>query len=360
MHVFLSAEASEQFLLEELRRGFPGIRHEIRSPGLIDSDLTLQREAPLVLVFARQILSEAQEYETPSVSAWSERLLHAAVPRLPEKQPWLLHIQPHYGSGVAGQHRCRLIRQSFCELLQRKRRHLLRTLQEEPGTFTASHSLAQLILTAPDRGLISVAPRPEPFCYRGVMSPFPKGEIPVASDKAAPSRAFAKLIEAELRLGRRIERGQTCVDLGASPGSWSYVALRRGARVIAVDRAPLRADLMRHPRLEFHQGDAFSFQPREPVDWLLCDVIAAPQRTIELILDWIRHGRACCFVVTIKFKGCGDYPILEQLKYALPAWCEDFFLMRLCTNKNEVCAFGVISARGAGGRVRHAIAETNI
>ena len=187
-----------------------------------------------------------------------------------------------------------------------------------------------------------MAPAPLPFALRRIVSPFPKGEIPIASDKAAPSRAFAKLVEAELRLGRRIAAGETCVDLGASPGSWSYVALNRGARVIAVDRAPLRADLMRHPSLVFRKGDAFSFKPDTPVDWLLCDVIAAPERSIGLLMDWLRERRARRFVVTIKFKGREDYPKLEQLKHALPALCGECFLTRLCANKNEACAFGEV------------------
>ncbi|HEY6168762.1 MAG TPA: SAM-dependent methyltransferase, partial [Verrucomicrobiae bacterium] len=205
-------------------------------------------------------------------------------------------------------------------------------------------SLVQLLLTAPDCGWISVAPAPMPFQFRRVMSPFPKGEIPMASDKAAPSRAFAKLVEAEQRMGIRIDPGETCVDLGASPGSWSYVAIQRGARVIAVDRSPLRDDLMRNPRLTFHPGDAFKFTPDVPPDWLLCDVIAAPERSIELLLDWIRPRRARRFVVTIKFKGHGDYAQLERLKHALPPLCDEFFLTRLCANKNEACAFGVVAS----------------
>jgi 23S rRNA (cytidine2498-2'-O)-methyltransferase len=148
-------------------------------------------------------------------------------------------------------------------------------------------------------------------------------------------------LEAEVRLGRRILSGETCVDLGASPGSWSYVALQRGARVIAVDRAPLRADLMGNPRLRFLRGDAFSFTPDGPVDWLLCDVIAAPERSIELLVNWLKHRWTQRFVVTIKFKGHDDYPKLERLKHALTAQCEDFRLTRLCANKNEACAFGV-------------------
>ena len=90
------------------------------------------------------------------------------------------------------------------------------------------------------------------------------------------SRAFAKLAEAELRLGRRIAARDTCVDLGASPGSWTYVAVRRGARVTAVDRADLREDLMQHKNVRFERGDAFRFEPASPVDWLLCDVQRFP------------------------------------------------------------------------------------
>ncbi len=342
MHYLLTDNDAEPFLIEELRRGFPPARHERRAPALVATDFILQPEAPPALVFARQLLPDAEEHEAPSITAWSERLFTAAVARLPENQPWRLHILPHYGSGAAGQHRCRLIREAFHELLRRKRRHLLRALESEPAPFTPAHSLAQLLLLAPDRGLLSLAPAPLPFQFRRVISPFPKGEIPVASDKAAPSRAFAKLLEAEQRLGCRIAPDETCVDLGASPGSWSYVALNRGASVIAVDRAPLRADLMRHPRLEFRRGDAFKFQPDAPVDWLLCDVIAAPLRSIDLLLDWVWHRRARRFVVTIKFKGHGEYAVLERLKQALPPLCEELFLTRLCANKNEVCAFGVV------------------
>ena len=111
---------------------------------------------------------------------------------------------------------------------------------------------------------------------------------------------------------------------------------------MAVDRSPLRADLMRHSRLTFHQGDAFKFRPEGPVDWLLCDVIAAPERSIELLLDWVRRKLARHFIVTIKFKGHEDYGELERLKRALPPFCEDVWITRLCANKNEACAFGSV------------------
>ncbi len=341
MHLLLSAEESEPFLIEELRRSFPHRPVESIVPGLLSSDFVLQPEAPPTLVFARQLLPDAQEFSAPSIAAWSERLFAEVVPRLAEAKPWRLQVVPHFGVEQAGRNRCRLIREAFRELLQRKRRGWRRTWQDDAAPFTPEQSLVQLLLVSPERGFLSVAPAPMPFQFRRVISSFPKGDIPVAIDKAAPSRAFTKLVEAELRLGRCLAPGETCVDLGASPGSWSYVALQRGAKVVAVDRAPLRADLMRHRQITFRQGDAFTFRPGAPVDWLLCDVIAAPERSIELLLQWLREGWARRFVVTIKFKGHEDYARLEQLKDALAAQCGEYFLTRLCANKNEACAFGI-------------------
>ncbi len=342
MHVILSAPESELFLLEELRRGFPHAVHGTRAPGLIVSNLGLQPEAPPTLAFARQLLPDVTEHAASSVSAWALTLLESIGRRMPEGQPWLLHIEPFYKRGSAGLHRCKLIREAFRELLQQKRRQLLRSLQPETPRFTLAQSFVQLLLTAPDRGLISLAAAPAPNLLRRVMSPFPLGEVPVPSDKEAPSRAFAKLVEAEIRLGCKIARGHRCVDLGAAPGGWSYVALQRGARVVAVDHAPLRADLIKNRHLKFLKADPCSYVPESPVDWLLCDGIASPERSVSLLIDWVRHHRARRFVLTIKFKDHEDYLLLDHLKHALPPMCDEFFLTHLCANKNEACAFGIV------------------
>jgi 23S rRNA (cytidine2498-2'-O)-methyltransferase len=204
------------------------------------------------------------------------------------------------------------------DLLRQKRRHLLRHLRPEPVPFTPDDSLVQLLLTRPDHGFLSVAQAPLPFAQRHLLSPFPKGDVPAASDKQAPSRAFNKLVEAETRLGRAIQPGETCVDLGAAPGSWTYVALNRGAQVTAVDRSPLRDDLMDHPRVCFLRGDAFQFEPRQPVDWLLCDVIAPPERSAELLLRWLQKRWCRHFVVTLKLKDASAGALLPRLKQHLP------------------------------------------
>ncbi len=339
MHLFLADPDTAPFLADELRRAAPNaVQHEIEGLG-IAAELPLEG---LRLAFARQTLPAAAEIHAASINAWADRIIDATAGVFPDDQPWRLHLWPQYGEGKAGQHRCELIHASLVERMKKRRRRLLRSLIDSDAVFDVQTSLVQCILTSPETGWISTALAPQVHSQRSLISSFPRGEVPLADDKSAPSRAFTKLVESEQRLGRQIEHGQTCVDLGASPGSWSYVPIQRGANVIAIDRSELREDLMRNPRLHFQVADAFKYKPPQTVDWLVCDVIAAPQRSIDLLLEWLREKRMRHFIVTIKFKGHDEYPLLDILKREAPPLCADFHLTRLCANKNEVCAFGTV------------------
>lgn len=345
MLILIPAEDGREALRAELHRTWPDRIATDGPAGLLQiaDPAAAETTAPLPpLAFARQALPDAEPIHGASIKVLAEKLFDAITAQLPDDQSWRLHVAPHFGTASpdAGRHRAELIREHFRDRMQRQRRRLLRQLDDSTSPFLGTESLVQLILTEPEHGFLSVSVAPAARLHHAVLSPFEKGEIPVASDKAAPCRAFAKLAESELRLGRMIAPGESCVDLGASPGSWSYVALRRGARVQAVDRSPLRPDLMRNPALTFHRGDAFTFTPDKAVDWLLCDVIAAPDRSIDLVLDWCRRRLCRRFVVTIKFKGTADYATLDRLKRELPDCCDDFLLTRLCANKNEACVMG--------------------
>ena len=339
MHLFLADYDSIPFLADELRLSAPESKQrEFEGIGIL-SDTELDG---LHLAFARQTLPDAVEVKAISINAWADRIIDAIAGRVPDDQPWRFHLWPQYGEGKAGVNRCELIRASLIERLKKRRRHLLRSMIDSDAAFDEKTSLVQCFLTSPEAGWLSASLAPQPFEFRDLISSFPWGEVPLADDKSAPSRAFTKLVESERRLGRFIERGQTCMDLGASPGSWSYVAIQRGANVIAVDRSELREDLMRNPRLRFETADAFKYKPPQTVDWLVCDVIAAPQRSIDLLLEWLREKRMRNFIVTIKFKGHDEYALLETLKREAPPLCAEFHLKRLSANKNEVCAFGVV------------------
>lgn len=327
-------------LRSEVLRRYPGSKCEIISPRLLQTNAPLLAGAPLM--FVRQALPNSESMMLPSVSAWAKAIVELAIRTLDETQPWRLHLAPIYGDGKAGMNRVKLVFDVVKEQLQKRRRALWRMMEHEDAPLTENTSLVQLVLTAPDSGVLSASRAPEPFAARQILSRYPAGELPVPVDKAAPSRAFTKLAEAQLRLGRFIEKGEQVVDLGACPGGWTYVAVHRGARVTAVDRTELREDLMRHPDVSFVRADAFKFKPDVPVDWMVCDVIAAPERNVELLEQWVLERRMRHFVVSIKFKMDSDFSIVDRLAQSVAPYCEEFRLLQLSANKNEACAAGTL------------------
>jgi 23S rRNA (cytidine2498-2'-O)-methyltransferase len=164
-------------------------------------------------------------------------------------------------------------------------------------------------------------------------SPFPNGEANFIEDRAPPSRAYLKLWEAFTLLGTRPKPGETCLDLGASPGGWSYVLGKLGARVIAVDKAPLDPSVLALPGVEQRQESAFALAPRDigPVDWLFSDVICYPARLLTLIEKFLAAGTVLNFVCTIKFQGETDFA--TQARFAAIPGSR---LMHLHVNKHEL------------------------
>jgi len=165
-------------------------------------------------------------------------------------------------------------------------------------------------------------------------SPFRHGEVVFAEDRETPpNRAYLKLWDAFTRLGVRPQPGERCLDLGASPGGWSWVLHETGARVLAVDKAPLDPRIAALPRLEYRQDSAFALAPEaiEPVDWLCSDVVCYPTRLLALVRRWLESGRARRFVCTLKFQGETDHATTREFA-AIPG----SQLMHLFHNKHEL------------------------
>jgi 23S rRNA (cytidine2498-2'-O)-methyltransferase len=127
-------------------------------------------------------------------------------------------------------------------------------------------------------------------------SPWPMGIPRLRAPAAAPSRSAMKLLEAlhtfipEARILSRMRAGRVAVDLGAAPGGWSQVLASRGLRVIAVDNGAMAAEVIATQLVEQRGDDAFRFRPQHPVDWMVCDVVAAPARIAALAAQWIARG----------------------------------------------------------------------
>jgi 23S rRNA (cytidine2498-2'-O)-methyltransferase len=173
----------------------------------------------------------------------------------------------------------------------------------KPITFPAAAPAASLgswTLLAPDRLLAA------PHC----SSPFPNGEVAFVEDKSGPpNRAYLKLWEALCRLGRWPKQGERCLDLGASPGGWTWVLAKLGANVIAVDKAPLDPRIAAMPGVAWRGESAFALDPAciGPVDWLFCDIVCYPARLLRLVERWRASGLVKNFVCTIKFQGATDH-----------------------------------------------------
>ena len=168
-----------------------------------------------------------------------------------------------------------------------------------------------------------------PLC----SSAFPNGEAQFIEDRTAPSRAYLKLWELFTLLGERPGPGAFCIDLGASPGGWTWVLQRLGARVLSVDKAPLDPAVSRLPHVEELRESAFALDPRSigPVDWLFSDVICYPKRLLTLVRKWLEAGTARRFACTIKFQGATDFETMREFA-AIPG----SRLLHLHHNKHEL------------------------
>lgn len=334
----------EALLRAEVGRFAPGTPCEGLDTGWVSCDMGILRDdAPLCLALASQVLPACEALPEASIAGVGRSAARRIAANLPYDTPWRFHVMhADYPGCTVRASRAELIEKVIEEELGKTRRALSRLRTKDPqAPFAKSEQLAQLALVRPELSFLSICEPGKIPALRRVLSRLPGGLAQVEEDKGPPSRAYLKLLEAEVHLGFGIEAGQTVVDLGASPGGWTYVVLSRGAYVTAVDRSPLRDDLMTHPNLVFCKGDAFRYSPLEPpMDWMISDVVAFPKRILDLLEIWIGAGLCRFFIVTLKFRGQEDYPMLEDVKRLLEAHCEDFFLRRLRSNKNEITVMG--------------------
>lgn len=143
----------------------------------------------------------------------------------------------------------------------------------------------------------------------GNSSNWPMGIPRLKMPREAPSRSTLKLAEALLEMLSEQEReqlrpGRRAVDLGASPGGWTWQLTQRGMKVTAVDNGPMDAALMESGLVEHLRADGFTFRPRHPVDWLVCDMVDKPARVVDLVARWFERGdcRAALFNLKLPMK----------------------------------------------------------
>ncbi len=165
-------------------------------------------------------------------------------------------------------------------------------------------------------------------------SPFPHGEVQFVENKVdPPNRAYLKLWELFTLLEAAPKPDSFCLDMGGSPGGWTWVLASLGCKVLSVDKAPLEPRIEAMPGVEYRMLSAFALDPREvgPVDWMFCDVICYPDRLWRLVDRWRTFGKVRNFVCTIKFQASTDHETAAKF-WAYPG----SRLVHLFNNKHEL------------------------
>lgn len=269
--------------------------------GTSHGSLVLSTDEPVASAWAANIWHDVEEVPITSIG-------HAAKELRARQRNWAMYAPVHRG-------RAKLIADKLPHVSARPV-EVLGVVPDAPlGSWT---------LIEPDLMLVASA----------CSSPFPNGEAKLVEDRLGPpSRAYLKLYEALVLQRRWPSPGETCLDLGASPGGWTWLLAQSGADVVAVDKAPLADGVARLRNVRWQAGSAFALEPRDhpPVDWLCSDIICYPQRLLGLVQRWIDAGTARNLVCTIKFQGPTDHGIVRQFA-AIPG----ARVLHLHHNKHEL------------------------
>lgn len=163
---------------------------------------------------------------------------------------------------------------------------------------------------------------------------FPLGWHEFSEDKTTPpNRAYLKLWEIFSVYNVVPSPDSKVIEIGASPGGWSWVLSQLAQHVFSFDRAPLAPKIQKISNITHTEADAFKISPADFKDctWFYSDIICAPEKLYEVLQPWISAGHINNFVCTIKFKGDCDFDILKQFENI-----DSSKLVRLYQNKNEV------------------------
>ncbi len=145
---------------------------------------------------------------------------------------------------------------------------------------------------------------------------FAGGVVRFIEDKLGPpSRAYLKLWEVLALAGMSLDTTDQAIDLGATPGGWSYVAASLGAAVLMVDRSEPDAKLLRQfKKLRFLRGDGLNPPEDElqQASFIMSDMACEPQKLFQAVQRWLLLDNVRAMVCTLKFHGISDKALIRE------------------------------------------------
>jgi 23S rRNA (cytidine2498-2'-O)-methyltransferase len=304
--LWTTREGAERDLIEELLYSDEATRPRLLGPAVVASAKAPLRDGRLDLTFARQgfqvsTLLRSENPDAASDAAFADQLTSSVRAACAGSEQHALQVfVPDSTSGNTLSARAQSLR-------DRVEQQCPQTL-DEAQLRRQGGLLVQVCLL--ETGLAALGSMPS----AQAQSLWPGGRARMRLGGDFPSRAARKLAEAFAWLGMAPGSGELCADLGAAPGGWSWLLLEKRARVIAVDPARMDAKLMRNPRLNHVQGNAFEYDPEEPVDWLFCDMAYRPLEVAQMLGRWARRRHTRLLVSNFKLPMKRKVEMVERIR----------------------------------------------
>lgn len=216
-----------------------------------------------------------------------------------------------------------MVKSNFGDLIAKKVKNLpLKRIKYQPShpfdfKFTAWTILDNLLITS-----------------ENTKQRFPFGWHEFEEDKnSPPNRAYLKLWEVFTVHGIAPQKQDEVIEVGSSPGGWTWVLSQLTKKVYSIDKAPLADKIAKIDNIVHQEKDAFKLNPQDYANctWFFSDIICTPEKIYETIQFWMANSQIENFICTIKFKGNCNFDILKKF-----AAIENSKLIHLYHNKNEV------------------------
>lgn len=138
------------------------------------------------------------------------------------------------------------------------------------------------------------------------------------NDPRPPSRAYLKLWEAFSRLQVWPQPTEKTLELGSSPGGWTWVlAEQLKSSVVCLDKGSMDIKIANHPLVTWVAQDAFLWVEKQSVqefDWVLSDMACEPERLYQLVQLLLSQKPTLKLICTIKFTDHLDLEILNKFQ----------------------------------------------
>lgn len=328
----------------QLRQVFPGAKLERVGPdaGVVnEAGISIEDLAEVCrsnrVVFVRHLAQIRSVFAIADVMSLGDAVLDAAeaiistLPNQGRSQPISLQLW------TSGQQPCDSVARP--DLM---RRHIVSALGGAGWSIQRSASPQTLsILFAEDRAYLGLNSREDG------LSDWPGGRVGLARSDERISRSEFKLEELFQTYPLDFPPDATALDLGASPGGWTRIMRRLGARVTAVDPGKLDSRLAEDPGVEWISATVGGYLTRAEArfDVILNDMRMPADLSVDAMLCAGKLLRPKgIFIMTLKLAGSvapsASVRIVERSLRRLERGFDVLFARQLFHNRHEVTIVG--------------------